>query len=164
MWMVWNGWMQNFVVSTQNLKTRSVLITSDCEYHYGRMNYKKASDSGSSMCTNVPLICPVCPDDCTSPPCRRFATFDEESEAENPITQMIPSSRNTPPTSLHLWRSSIRGPVLLALHFKFTRSNIIFAYSLLPVYAPFYTAFSWSTSKDGTSTPILLGVQPQTDK
>ena len=50
---------------TRNTKTRtcSVLITSDCEYHYGRMNYKKASDSGSSPCTNVPLICPVCSDD-----------------------------------------------------------------------------------------------------
>jgi hypothetical protein len=49
---------------TQNIKTSNILITSDCEYHYGRMNYKKASDSsGSSLCTNVPLACPVCPDD-----------------------------------------------------------------------------------------------------
>ena len=48
---------------TQNVKTHSILITSDCEYRYGWMNYKKASDSGSSLCTNVPLTCPVCPDD-----------------------------------------------------------------------------------------------------
>ena len=35
------------------------------EYRYGRMNYKKASDSTRSslrLCTNVPLTCPVCPD------------------------------------------------------------------------------------------------------
>ena len=48
---------------SQNVKTHSISITSDCEYHYGRMNYKKASDNGSSLCTNVPLTCPVCPDD-----------------------------------------------------------------------------------------------------
>ena len=50
---------------TQNTKTRSILpvITSDCEYHYGQMNYKKASDSKISLCTNIPLTCPVCPDD-----------------------------------------------------------------------------------------------------
>jgi hypothetical protein len=48
------------ILLTENTKTRSVLITSDCDYHYGRMNYKKASESGSSLCTNVPLICPVC--------------------------------------------------------------------------------------------------------
>ena len=48
---------------TQNMKTHNVSITSDCEYHYGRMNYKKASDSGSSLCTNLPLSCPVCTDE-----------------------------------------------------------------------------------------------------
>ena len=58
-------WVDAELLLTENTKTHTILITSDCEYHYGRMNYKKASDnSGSSLrpCTNVPLICPVCPD------------------------------------------------------------------------------------------------------
>jgi len=39
----------------------SISITSDCDYHYARMAYKRALvPSKRSPCTNVPLICPLC--------------------------------------------------------------------------------------------------------
>jgi hypothetical protein len=37
-------------------------ITSDCQYHYSRMNYKSATKSTKAgPCTNVPIYCPLCP-------------------------------------------------------------------------------------------------------
>ncbi|KAJ7314723.1 hypothetical protein DFH08DRAFT_716268 [Mycena albidolilacea] len=36
-------------------------ITSDCDYHYSRMNHKSAKKtSQSSPCANVPIHCPLC--------------------------------------------------------------------------------------------------------
>ncbi|KAJ6449180.1 hypothetical protein C8R45DRAFT_1131162 [Mycena sanguinolenta] len=37
-------------------------ITSDCDYHYAKMNYKSAKNcTRSGPCTNVPIHCPLCP-------------------------------------------------------------------------------------------------------
>ena len=37
-------------------------ITSNCSYHYERMQYKNATVSSNNMpCTNVPIHCPICP-------------------------------------------------------------------------------------------------------
>ncbi|KIJ89751.1 hypothetical protein K443DRAFT_15818 [Laccaria amethystina LaAM-08-1] len=37
-------------------------ITSDCEYHYQNMKYRLAMTStNQTLCTNVPLNCPMCP-------------------------------------------------------------------------------------------------------
>jgi hypothetical protein len=39
-----------------------ISITSNCHYHYERMQYKHAATSSSTMpCTNVPIHCPLCP-------------------------------------------------------------------------------------------------------
>jgi hypothetical protein len=39
-----------------------ISITSNCPYHYERMQYKHAATSSSTMpCTNVPIHCPLCP-------------------------------------------------------------------------------------------------------
>ena len=39
----------------------SSIVTSHCEYHYGKMVYGRvATCSQSSTCTNVPIHCPVC--------------------------------------------------------------------------------------------------------
>jgi hypothetical protein len=36
-------------------------ITSNCPYHYERMQYKNAAISSNNMpCTNVPIHCPLC--------------------------------------------------------------------------------------------------------
>ena len=40
----------------------SPIVTSSCEYHYGKMAYGRAATcSQSSPCSNVPIHCPVCP-------------------------------------------------------------------------------------------------------
>jgi len=40
----------------------SITVTSNCPYHYERMQYKQAATFSNTMpCTNVPIHCPLCP-------------------------------------------------------------------------------------------------------
>ena len=40
----------------------SITVTSNCPYHYERMQYKQAATFSNTMpCINVPIHCPLCP-------------------------------------------------------------------------------------------------------
>ncbi|KIM35830.1 hypothetical protein M413DRAFT_36514, partial [Hebeloma cylindrosporum] len=42
--------------------SKSIKISSDCEYHYQNMKYHLAlKPTNRSPCTNVPILCPICP-------------------------------------------------------------------------------------------------------
>jgi hypothetical protein len=46
----------------QSEKGNAGHITSSCPYHYSKMVYWRAAQySKSSPCTNVPILCPLCP-------------------------------------------------------------------------------------------------------
>lgn len=75
------------------------------------LSFKKASDSGSSLCTNVPLTCPVCPND--SPNCTfwkynllyHMSMFhlDENGFLPHPFPQsLLVSTHITKAEELHL--------------------------------------------------------------
>lgn len=49
---------------TSKSKKKSIRIDSNCLYHYQGMNYVMASKtSDQTPCTNIPLTCPMCPQD-----------------------------------------------------------------------------------------------------
>jgi hypothetical protein len=42
--------------------SKTIKISSDCEYHYQNMKYHPAmKPTIGSPCTNVPILCPICP-------------------------------------------------------------------------------------------------------
>lgn len=69
------GWcgLEGHCITQLVAKGKKVAVISNCDYHYTRMQYTKASTfvSGKSICTNVPLRCYLCKHDINRP----FPTF-----------------------------------------------------------------------------------------
>jgi hypothetical protein len=65
------GWcgLEGHCITQLVAKGKKVSVISNCDYHYTRMQYTKASTfvSGKSICTNVPLRCYLCKHDGDGP-------------------------------------------------------------------------------------------------
>ena len=65
------GWcgQEGHCITQLVAKGKNFAVISNCDYHYTRMQYTKASTfvSGKSICTNVPLRCHLCKHDTDQP-------------------------------------------------------------------------------------------------